>query len=101
VGPLPFACNIDIRRTPAASRFKLQTSNICTRDTVKYKEVMKHYRQPPNPPPPARNALLIPPACSLGPNGGIVTSLNLFASRRVPPLRCVFVACVFAHCIQI
>ena len=31
------------------------------RDTVKYKEVMKHYQ--------------------LGPNGGIVTSLNLFATR--------------------
>jgi hypothetical protein len=31
VGPLPFACNIDIR------------------DTVKYKEVMKHYRWHPSP----------------------------------------------------
>jgi len=31
------------------------------RDTVKYKEVMKQY--------------------NLGPNGGIVTSLNLFATR--------------------
>ena len=31
------------------------------RDTVKYKEVMKQY--------------------GLGPNGGIVTSLNLFATR--------------------
>ena len=31
------------------------------RDTVNYKEVMKQYR--------------------LGPNGGIVTSLNLFATR--------------------
>ncbi|XP_013062198.2 GPN-loop GTPase 1-like [Biomphalaria glabrata] len=36
-------------------------ANIDIRDTVNYKEVMKHY--------------------SLGPNGGIVTSLNLFATR--------------------
>ena len=36
-------------------------ANIDIRDTVKYKEVMKQY--------------------SLGPNGGILTSLNLFATR--------------------
>lgn len=36
-------------------------ANIDIRDTVKYKEVMKQY--------------------GLGPNGGIVTSLNLFATR--------------------
>lgn len=36
-------------------------ANIDIRDTVKYKEVMKQY--------------------SLGPNGGIVTSLNLFATK--------------------
>eukprot|EP00735_Rhodelphis_limneticus_P001581 TRINITY_DN12225_c0_g1::TRINITY_DN12225_c0_g1_i1::g.13004::m.13004 TRINITY_DN12225_c0_g1::TRINITY_DN12225_c0_g1_i1::g.13004 ORF type:complete len:392 (+),score=73.87,sp/Q54C25/GPN1_DICDI/61.09/2e-135,ATP_bind_1/PF03029.12/3.1e-85,AAA_10/PF12846.2/5.6e-07,GTP_EFTU/PF00009.22/1.7e-06,AAA_17/PF13207.1/0.00013,AAA_17/PF13207.1/17,AAA_16/PF13191.1/4.6e-05,AAA_16/PF13191.1/1.3e+03,MMR_HSR1/PF01926.18/3.1e-05,AAA_18/PF13238.1/0.0083,AAA_18/PF13238.1/1.5e+03,AAA_18/PF13238.1/40,FeoB_N/PF02421.13/15,FeoB len=43
VPQLPYGANIDIR------------------DTVKYKEVMKHY--------------------NLGPNGGIMTSLNLFATR--------------------
>ena len=36
-------------------------ANIDIRDTVKYKEVMKQY--------------------NLGPNGGIMTSLNLFATR--------------------
>lgn len=36
-------------------------ANIDIRDTVKYKEVMKQY--------------------NLGPNGGIVTSLNLFATK--------------------
>ena len=36
-------------------------ANIDIRDTVKYKDVMKQY--------------------SLGPNGGILTSLNLFATR--------------------
>jgi hypothetical protein len=36
-------------------------SNIDIRDTVNYKEVMKQY--------------------GLGPNGGIVTSLNLFATK--------------------
>ena len=35
--------------------------NIDIRDTVNYKEVMKQY--------------------NLGPNGGILTSLNLFATR--------------------
>lgn len=43
VGAVPYKANIDIR------------------DTVKYKEVMKHY--------------------NLGPNGGIITALNLFATR--------------------
>ena len=36
-------------------------ANIDIRDTVNYKEVMKQY--------------------NLGPNGGIMTSLNLFATR--------------------
>lgn len=36
-------------------------ANIDIRDTVKYKEVMKQY--------------------NLGPNGGILTSLNLFATK--------------------
>ena len=36
-------------------------TNIDIRDSVNYKEVMKQYK--------------------LGPNGGIVTSLNLFATR--------------------
>ena len=36
-------------------------ANIDIRDTVNYKEVMKQY--------------------GLGPNGGIVTSLNLFATK--------------------
>ena len=36
-------------------------ANIDIRDTVKYKEVMKQY--------------------NLGPNGGIMTSLNLFATK--------------------
>jgi GTPase SAR1 family protein len=36
-------------------------ANIDIRDTVKYKEVMKQF--------------------NLGPNGGILTSLNLFATR--------------------
>jgi GTPase SAR1 family protein len=36
-------------------------ANIDIRDTVNYKEVMKQYE--------------------LGPNGGIVTSLNLFATK--------------------
>ena len=43
MGAVPYKANIDIR------------------DTVKYKEVMKHY--------------------NLGPNGGIITALNLFATR--------------------
>ena len=43
VNMVPYPCNIDIR------------------DTVNYKEVMKHFQ--------------------LGPNGGIMTSLNLFATR--------------------
>ena len=36
-------------------------ANIDIRDTVKYKEVMKR--------------------CNLGPNGGILTSLNLFGTK--------------------
>ncbi|KAI7997771.1 GPN-loop GTPase QQT2 [Camellia lanceoleosa] len=37
------------------------SANIDTRDTVKYKEVMKQF--------------------NLGPNGGILTSLNLFSTK--------------------
>eukprot|EP00041_Stephanoeca_diplocostata_P020424 m.457023 g.457023 ORF g.457023 m.457023 type:complete len:356 (+) comp21576_c0_seq18:295-1362(+) len=44
-------------------------ANIDVRDTVKYKEVMKQY--------------------GLGPNGGIVTSLNLFATKFDQVLRLV------------
>ncbi|EMP37895.1 GPN-loop GTPase 1 [Chelonia mydas] len=52
----PYVVNLDpaVRELPFAA-------NIDIRDTVKYKEVMKQY--------------------GLGPNGGIVTSLNLFATR--------------------
>ncbi|XP_038250901.1 GPN-loop GTPase 1 isoform X3 [Dermochelys coriacea] len=52
----PYVINLDpaVRELPFAA-------NIDIRDTVKYKEVMKQY--------------------GLGPNGGIVTSLNLFATR--------------------
>ena len=44
--------------------------NIDIRDTVNYKEVMKHF--------------------GLGPNGGIMTSLNLFATKfdQVPSSQC-------------
>ncbi|XP_041349740.1 GPN-loop GTPase 1-like [Gigantopelta aegis] len=52
----PYVINLD----PAVHEVPFPT-NIDIRDTVNYKEVMKHY--------------------SLGPNGGIVTSLNLFATR--------------------
>ncbi|XP_025091920.1 LOW QUALITY PROTEIN: GPN-loop GTPase 1-like [Pomacea canaliculata] len=52
----PYVVNLDpaVREVP-------YPANIDIRDTVNYKEVMKQY--------------------SLGPNGGIVTSLNLFATR--------------------
>uniref|UniRef100_A0A493TWK3 GPN-loop GTPase 1 n=2 Tax=Anas platyrhynchos TaxID=8839 RepID=A0A493TWK3_ANAPP len=48
---------------PGAGHGGLREDHLCAdiRDTVKYKEVMKQY--------------------GLGPNGGIVTSLNLFATR--------------------
>lgn len=52
----PYVINLD----PAVLEIPFP-ANIDIRDTVNYKEIMKHY--------------------SLGPNGGIVTSLNLFATR--------------------
>lgn len=52
----PFVVNLD----PACRRLPYP-ANVDIRDTVKYSEVMKQY--------------------GLGPNGGIVTSLNLFASQ--------------------
>ncbi|XP_008070941.1 GPN-loop GTPase 1 isoform X4 [Carlito syrichta] len=52
----PYVINLD----PAVHEVPFP-ANIDIRDTVKYKEVMKQY--------------------GLGPNGGIVTSLNLFATR--------------------
>ncbi|XP_067406657.1 GPN-loop GTPase 1 isoform X2 [Emydura macquarii macquarii] len=52
----PYVINLD----PAVRELPFP-ANIDIRDTVKYKEVMKQY--------------------GLGPNGGIVTSLNLFATR--------------------
>lgn len=52
----PYLINLD----PAVHNLPFP-ANIDIRDTVKYKEVMKQY--------------------GLGPNGGIVTSLNLFATR--------------------
>ncbi|XP_053107348.1 GPN-loop GTPase 1 [Hemicordylus capensis] len=55
-GAPPYVINLD----PAVHELPFP-ANIDIRDTVKYKEVMKQY--------------------GLGPNGGIVTSLNLFATR--------------------
>ncbi|XP_072049630.1 GPN-loop GTPase 1-like [Amphiura filiformis] len=52
----PYVINLD----PAVHEVNFP-ANIDIRDTVKYKEVMKQY--------------------GLGPNGGIMTSLNLFATR--------------------
>ncbi|KAL5017024.1 hypothetical protein ScPMuIL_006613 [Solemya velum] len=52
----PYVINLD----PAVHEVPYP-ANIDIRDTVKYKEVMKQY--------------------SLGPNGGIVTSLNMFATK--------------------
>ncbi|CAH1766150.1 5193_t:CDS:2 [Entrophospora sp. SA101] len=52
----PYIINLD----PAVTQLPF-TANIDIRDTVNYKEVMKQY--------------------SLGPNGGIVTSLNLFTTK--------------------
>merc|ERR1712137_697308 len=52
----PYVINLD----PAVADLQFPT-NIDIRDTVKYKEVMKQY--------------------GLGPNGAIITSLNLFATR--------------------
>ncbi|XP_056134685.1 GPN-loop GTPase 1 isoform X1 [Lampris incognitus] len=53
---VPYVINLD----PAVHEVPFP-ANIDIRDTVNYKEVMRHY--------------------GLGPNGGIVTSLNLFATR--------------------
>ncbi|XP_072624053.1 GPN-loop GTPase 1-like isoform X2 [Vulpes vulpes] len=55
-GSPPYVINLD----PAVHEVPFP-ANIDIRDTVKYKEVMKQY--------------------GLGPNGGIVASLNLFATR--------------------
>lgn len=52
----PYVINLD----PAVHEVPYP-ANIDIRDTVNYKEVMKQF--------------------SLGPNGGIITSLNLFATR--------------------
>ncbi|XP_029823069.1 GPN-loop GTPase 1 [Ixodes scapularis] len=52
----PYVVNLD----PACSEVPYP-ANVDIRDTVKYKEVMKQY--------------------GLGPNGGIITSLNLFSTR--------------------
>ena len=52
----PYVLNLD----PACREVPFP-ANIDIRDTVNYKEVMKQYQ--------------------LGPNGGIVTSLNLFATK--------------------
>ncbi|CAG0916368.1 unnamed protein product [Notodromas monacha] len=54
---LPYVVNLD----PACIGMLPYPCNIDIRDTVKYKEVMKQY--------------------GLGPNGGIVTSLNMFATK--------------------
>ena len=55
-GTPPYVVNLD----PAVLNTPFE-SNIDVRDTINYKEVMRQY--------------------GLGPNGGIVTSLNLFATR--------------------
>ncbi|CAG8732564.1 18267_t:CDS:10, partial [Acaulospora morrowiae] len=52
----PYVINLD----PAVSQLPF-TANIDIRDTINYKEVMKQY--------------------NLGPNGGILTSLNLFTTK--------------------
>lgn len=52
----PYVVNLD----PACLEVPYP-ANVDVRDTVKYKEVMKQY--------------------GLGPNGGIVTALNLFATK--------------------
>jgi hypothetical protein len=54
---LPYVMNLD----PACIGLLPYPCNIDVRDTVNYKEVMKQY--------------------GLGPNGGIVTSLNMFATK--------------------
>nr|CAA17147.1 putative protein [Arabidopsis thaliana] len=58
-------------------------ANIDIRDTVKYKEVMKQY--------------------NLGPNGGILTSLNLFATKfdevNIPLELVQMITDFFSHCV--
>lgn len=54
--PAPYVMNLD----PAVAQVPFE-SNVDIRDSVNYKEVMKQY--------------------NLGPNGGILTSLNLFATK--------------------
>lgn len=56
----PLLVSYVINLDPAVTKVPYK-ANIDIRDTVNYKEVMKQYQ--------------------LGPNGGILTSLNLFASR--------------------
>jgi GPN-loop GTPase len=53
---IPYSINLD-----PACRKVLYPCNVDIRDTVNYKEIMKQY--------------------SLGPNGAIVTSLNLFSTK--------------------
>jgi len=59
-------------------------ANIDIRDTVKYKEVMKQY--------------------NLGPNGGILTSLNLFATKfdevNIPLELVQMITDFFSHCVS-
>ncbi|XP_077815957.1 GPN-loop GTPase 1 isoform X2 [Macaca mulatta] len=78
-GTPPYVINLD----PAVHEVPFP-ANIDIRDTVKYKEVMKQY------PFPStlvlthswlRFFLNLVSRYGLGPNGGIVTSLNLFATR--------------------
>ncbi|OXB71641.1 UNVERIFIED_CONTAM: hypothetical protein H355_001087 [Colinus virginianus] len=57
VGKRVYTVNLD----PAVVVLPYESVNIDIRDTVNYKRVMQHYR--------------------LGPNGGILTSLNLFATK--------------------
>ncbi|KAK7795408.1 hypothetical protein U0070_002481 [Myodes glareolus] len=66
-GSPPYIINLD----PAVHEVPFP-ANIDIRDTVKYKEVMKQYHFPHLPGTDWYG---------LGPNGGIVTSLNLFATR--------------------
>jgi GTPase SAR1 family protein len=56
IGQPPYTINLD----PAVAELPY-TANIDIRDTVNYKEVMKQY--------------------NMGPNGGILTSLNLFTTK--------------------
>ena len=53
-------------------------ANIDIRDTVRYKEVMKEY--------------------GLGPNGGILTSLNLFSTKFDEVFRHIFISLCLEWC---